>query len=192
MRGPGSGRWRKPKKAVPVEDCQAALDVVSLVRRPGYGPGRRGTLRWLEGSSVDCEVRRGPACELILVLRYTVEALWFGHGEAVEFPIRLTTREPHLRGWWGRCPLAINGPPCGRRVAYFYRPRGRRYFGCRVCYRLTYTSCQVSHQNTEDFVGALQEFAKVTGLNKVRRSTALRAVAIDGSGQPKGVSSPTA
>jgi hypothetical protein len=123
---------------------------------------------------------------LILVLRYTLEALWFGPGEEVELPIRLTTREPHHRGWWGTCPLSLNGQPCGRRVAYLYRPRGRRYFGCRVCYRLTYASCQVSHQNMEDFVGMLREFTKVTGLDKFRRMTALRAVELDRADRPKG------
>jgi hypothetical protein len=34
----------------------------------------------------------------------------------------------------------------GRRVGKLYLPPGARYFGCRLCYDLTYTSCQESHK----------------------------------------------
>lgn len=45
-----------------------------------------------------------------------------------------------------RTPPAPRGVRCGRRVRKLYLPPGGRYFGCRHCYRLTYTSCQESHQ----------------------------------------------
>jgi hypothetical protein len=46
--------------------------------------------------------------------------------------------------WWFLCPLARKdgGPP--RRAAKLYLPPGRRYFGSRQAYGLTYQSCQES------------------------------------------------
>jgi hypothetical protein len=38
--------------------------------------------------------------------------------------------------------LVVSGSPCYRRVGKLYLPPGGRYFGCRHCYDLTYTSCQ--------------------------------------------------
>jgi hypothetical protein len=43
-------------------------------------------------------------------------------------------------------PLIVNGRSCGRRVGKRYLPPGARYFGCRRCHDLTYTSCQESHR----------------------------------------------
>ena len=43
---------------------------------------------------------------------------------------------------WFVCPLYIAGRPCRRRVGKLYLPPGRRYFGCRHCYNLTYISAQ--------------------------------------------------
>jgi hypothetical protein len=48
--------------------------------------------------------------------------------------------------WWFVCPLLVRGEACNRRVAKLYLPPSSRYFGCRHCYRLTYTSCQESHK----------------------------------------------
>jgi hypothetical protein len=50
----------------------------------------------------------------------------------------------HLGGcrWWGRYPLQRDGIECGRRVGKLYVPPGSRYFGCRRCHDLTYTSVQ--------------------------------------------------
>jgi len=58
--------------------------------------------------------------------------------------------------WWFICPLVVNERPCGRRVRKLYLPGGGRYFGCRHCYNLTYTSCQESHKYDSVFahVGA--------------------------------------
>jgi hypothetical protein len=55
----------------------------------------------------------------------------------------VTTRLPSggLR-WWFICLLVKNGELCGARVQKLYLPPGARYFGCRRCYDLTYTSAQ--------------------------------------------------
>jgi hypothetical protein len=44
--------------------------------------------------------------------------------------------------WSFICPLIVNGRPCGRRVGKLYLPPSARYFGCRHCHGLTYTSAQ--------------------------------------------------
>ena len=51
------------------------------------------------------------------------------------------------RRWWFTCPLVRNNVPCGRRCGKLHLPPGGRYFGCRRCYGLTYTSCQESHKH---------------------------------------------
>jgi hypothetical protein len=40
------------------------------------------------------------------------------------------------------CPLLVQGQACNRRVAKLYLPPSSRYFGCRYCQDLTYTSAQ--------------------------------------------------
>ena len=63
--------------------------------------------------------------------------------------MRLTATRPRFGGlrWWFVCPLVVNGRPCNRRVAKLHLPPPARYFGCRLCYRLTYASCQESHRH---------------------------------------------
>jgi hypothetical protein len=68
--------------------------------------------------------------------------------ESASYRVGLTTTRPRFGGlrWWFVCPLVKNDVPCGRRVGKLYLPPGGRYFGCRTCYDLTYTSCQESHK----------------------------------------------
>src|SRR5262249_11129670 len=79
-----------------------------------------------------------------LRLRYTLPQV----EASVGYWIALTTTRPHFGGlrWWFVCPLVRNGQECNRRVAKLYLPPGGRYFGCRHCYGLTYTTCPESHQ----------------------------------------------
>jgi hypothetical protein len=64
--------------------------------------------------------------------------------ESLDYRVRLTTTQPRFGGlrWWFVCPLGVNGRACSRRVGKLYLPPGRRYFGCRHCHGLTYTSAQ--------------------------------------------------
>ena len=68
---------------------------------------------------------------------------------AAGYPLAITWTQPHYGGrrWWWICPLIVDGLPCRRRVGKLYLPPGRRYFGCRHCYHLTYRSCQESNQS---------------------------------------------
>ena len=149
MGGPGSGRR---SRKLTVEEC-LFLDIDELVRR-GLAAGGKApvfvksasVLRKKQVGSIDFDlggVRKAP----VLSLRYVVE--WEGERQEVIEPIHLETTRPHFGGvrWWFTCPFVVDGTPCGRRVGKLYLPVGRRYFGCRHCYDLTYRSCQESHKS---------------------------------------------
>jgi hypothetical protein len=73
--------------------------------------------------------------------------------EQLDYRVGLTTTRPRFGGlrWWFVCPLVVNGRSCGRRVGKLYLPPRGRYFGCRHCYDLTYTSCQ-EHDKRVDWL----------------------------------------
>jgi hypothetical protein len=98
-------------------------------------------------------------------LSYTLTA----SGEEIDYRVPLTATRPRFGGlrWWFACPLIVGGRPCGRRSGKLYL-RGR-YFGCRRCHDLTYTSCRESHT----YDGVIRLLAADTGLDF---DTAKRAV----------------
>jgi hypothetical protein len=65
-------------------------------------------------------------------------------GVNVDYRVWLAATRPRFGGrrWWFLCPLSRDGRQCGRRVGKLSLPPGGRYFGCRHCYDLTYTSAQ--------------------------------------------------
>ena len=147
MGGYGSGRhWSYTKSTV--EDC-CALDVNWMTREGMFdGGGRRsGSIRWPNAytgkatSSLGYEVN---APEWWLRLHYRSVR----DDDRFDYKVTLTTTELPWGGtrWWFTCPLAPDGQHCDRRVCKLYLPPGGRYFGCRHCYDLTYTSCQQSHK----------------------------------------------
>jgi hypothetical protein len=79
-------------------------------------------------------------------LWYTLVSTATNETESPDYHVRLVTTRPHFGGlrWWFLCPVTVNEVACGRRVGKLYLPPGARYFGCRHCHRLTYTSCQRS------------------------------------------------
>ena len=66
----------------------------------------------------------------------------------MDYRVALQTTFPRLGGarWWFTCPLVVDGRACERRVAKLYLPPNGRYYGCRRCNRLSYTSCQESRK----------------------------------------------
>ena len=147
MGGHGSG-WHRSKKTT-AEDC-LILSMDTFVRRQALVPGghtRGGWGWWREGESdpfarIGYEVDATNPDRAWLRLDYSV------NGTPVDCRVQLTTTRPTYGGqrWWFICPLQRrdNGPP--RRVAKLYLPPCERYFGSRVGYGLTYTSCQESGQ----------------------------------------------
>jgi hypothetical protein len=148
MGGFGSG-WHRGKRMT-VEDGWT-LSAAKLMRDGMIRPGRhwRGQLTWRntetgeEVSTIGFEsvtsADSGTAW-----LRYTRSRT----GEKAVLEVALTTTPLPWGGrrWWFTCPLIIGGRECRRRLVKLYLPPGAKYFGCRHCYGLTYTSCQESHK----------------------------------------------
>lgn len=147
MGSSGSG-WRRSKKAT-VEDG-LVLSMTTFVHRKALVPGAhtQGSWGWWREGEKDpfarigYEVDAGDFEHAWLRLDYRVNDI------PVDYRIRLVTSQPTYGGcrWWFICPLVRKdgGPP--RRVAKLHLPPGERYFGSRVGYGLTYTSCQESGQ----------------------------------------------
>jgi hypothetical protein len=145
MGGFGSGqRWSK--KAV-VEGCYA-IDTATMKRWKLLVPGiaeRPGSFQWRRGteekpsSSVGYRLTVGQDSGT-LRLMYSMKSL----NADLDYSVRLVTTPCHLGGsrWWFLCPLSRNGVACGRRVRKLYL--SGKYFGCRHCHHLTYTSRQES------------------------------------------------
>ncbi len=150
MGGPGSGRLPTFNTKTTVEQCLVlAADRSLLGQFPEEGAVRY-SLTWRhgnreEGSIGCCAMTRDGERRLALRYRTTPRQ---GESEQIEEPIELTWTPCRFGGrrWWFRCPLIRNGQLCGRRVAKLYLPPGGRYFGCRHCYDLTYTSAQEAHK----------------------------------------------
>jgi len=152
MGGSGSGRWRWHDKKTTVEEC-LILSAGKLARDGIIAQSSgSGWLQWTNTATGERTASVGYSREIhndrvVLRLRYTVAR---GHGDSVgvEQSIWLQTTPSAVGGrrWWFTCPLVVNGRPCGRRVEKLYLPPGVRYFGCRHCHDLTYTSCQESHR----------------------------------------------
>ena len=153
MGGSGSGSWKTLDKKTTVEEC-GSIDALRWQRVGILQPSvsnYSGRWRWFDpdtkeeygsiGYQSDCDKTFGS-----VRLSYTVTR---EEGKVpLDYRVRLTTTTTpwgKLR-WWFICPLVADGRPCGRRVRKLYMPGGGRYFGCRHCYDLTYTSCQESHE----------------------------------------------
>jgi hypothetical protein len=147
MGGFGSGRWGAHLKAGTVENCRC-LDA-GRWGREGFlkaGIWIRGSCTWFrdaarteQTSAIGLEVNT-QADPPWVQLSYTFTK----SEEALDYLVRLTRTRPHFGGlrWWFVCPLSKNGVACGRRVSKLFLPPHGRYFGCRHCHELTYTSCQ--------------------------------------------------
>ena len=80
-----------------------------------------------------------------LRLRYSITQT----GEALDYRVDLQTTRPNFGGlrWWFTCPLVVAGRPCRRRCEKLYLSPGAKYYGCRVCYDLSYTSRREDRAN---------------------------------------------
>jgi hypothetical protein len=172
MGGRGSGNhfhwWRSSKKTT-VEAC-LSLDANRWTREGILRAGVHlaGSWRWVYHSGQECsigyEVLARDMEWPLLRLDYARTAE--GRQEPVDYHVRLETTRPTFGGlrWWFICPLVVGGIPCGRRVGKLYLPPGGRYFGCRRCHSLTYTSCQ-EHDKRVDALRRNPELLAALGSN---------------------------
>lgn len=134
MGGYGSGRSGYKQKA---EDCRS-LDVNRLHREGCLTAGSQGNWVWSrDGEEV---ARIGYKAEDgKLVLDYCFRQ-YGGEWEPITQVVWLTFKDCHYGNQrpYFRCPGVINGRHCGRRVGKLFS--GGRYFLCRHCYRVGYSS----------------------------------------------------
>ena len=136
MGGFGSGRRSDTGRST-VETCRN-IDIHEL-RRTGYlEPGQLRSMRWRRGDrELGSIAIRAEHDSVVLIYRCRVgTADWQDIQETVTItrvPCNLGGSRPYFL-----CPGVVNGVGCGRRVAKLYA--GDRYFLCRHCYRLAYTS----------------------------------------------------
>jgi hypothetical protein len=163
MGGHGSGRWDRPEAKATVEDC-LTLSTTFLLRHKALQLGGRKGLRatWTVGllqeplTTIVIDTHVDLEDEAYLELHYRL------NGREYRYEISLVETALPWRGsrWWFLCPLARSGNPCGRRVSKLYVPPGLRYFGCRHCYDLTYTSSQKSLNRQLDLDRLFRKLAK--------------------------------
>jgi hypothetical protein len=148
MGGQGSGNWYRWRKKTTVEDCWT-LDANQFMREGVFQVGEFRKLGWVwrltngpQQADLDYEV---DATNLVRPW-FRVSYRLIRTGEVLDYKISLTTSCPNYGGWrwWFLCPLSVGGRMCGRRVGKLYLPPFGRYYGCRNCHDLTYTSCQRS------------------------------------------------
>lgn len=150
MGGYGSSRWSYASKRTTVEDClflsTARLTRLRLLMADFH---YSGSLNWSntrtgeKTSTIGYDAETGPDGGSVR-LHYTRTKA----GDDVDYRVTLTTTPLPWGGlrWWFICPLIRNGHACRRRCGKLYLPPGGRWFGCRRCYDLTYTTCQESHK----------------------------------------------
>jgi hypothetical protein len=140
MGGVGSGnRWNHTGRNT-VEDCRS-IDVRRWKREGYLTPGHRINWQWSRNGEVVARINGfSEAHRVVLSFRFREHA---GDWQDVEEPITLERTLGTLGGHrvWFRCP-AIG---CGRRVAKLYG--AHKYFACRHCYKLAYSS---SRENAGD------------------------------------------
>ncbi len=136
MGGFGSGRPSGFGRDT-VESCRS-IDVNRLHREGCLASGWCGSWEWKrDGERVAWISMRAKENRLVLSYNYRlIGKEW----QSVEEPVpivRVPCRFGGTRPYF-ICPGVVNGIPCGRRVAKLYGPG--RYFLCRHCYRLAYSS----------------------------------------------------
>jgi hypothetical protein len=136
MGGFGSGRSSGSGRSK-AEDCRS-LDVNRLHREGCLHPGWAGGWSWTVGGERVAWI--GLRAEIDrLRLIYSVRIAGGDWEDVVETVgiVRVRCRYGGSRPFFC-CPGVVSGRACGRRVAKLYGPG--RYFLCRDCYRLAYSS----------------------------------------------------
>jgi hypothetical protein len=151
---------RSWEKKTTVEECRA-LSLVWL-RKNGYlRPGvRTGIIQWKNGiGNVIGSITLQSSISIVegqddgfVRLSYTITNAE-GIKTSLDYQVGLATTPCHYGGvrYWFVCPLARNGQSCRRRTTRLFLPGGATHFGCRVCYDLTYESCQ-EHDSRVDWL----------------------------------------
>lgn len=140
MGGYGSGRRGGRQTA---EQCRS-LNIAALKRGGCLKAGWRGGWCWTLDGQEQARVSLRAEKDRI-VLDYNVH-LFGGEWEPITQPVRITYSDCHFGGQrpYFLCPGVLSGTHCSRRVGKLFA--GGRYFLCRHCYNITYSSqSEASH-----------------------------------------------
>ena len=159
MGGPGSGRSEFDSKKLTVEQC-TCLDARQLKLKAGleYSGELAWQHRYTKETICSCEISLdtlNPQSAWIQ-LSYGFQDT----GEHFCYDIDLENMAQPFGGlrWYFSCPTEDrDGQLCGRRVSKLYLPPGGKVFGCRYCHDLTYTSCQTSHMDCDQFYAEIAD-----------------------------------
>jgi hypothetical protein len=154
MGGYGSGR--RIRRKTTVEESRE-LDIAKFpVAEFAYQSSWPRVVTWRNHMD-EVTATIGYTCEPLgsdsAILRFKYSVTRAGEKIQIDEPIQVVTTKPNFGGvrWWFICPLTVNGIACQRRVRKLYLASGGRYFGCRICYNLTYESVRTH----DDRVGKL-------------------------------------
>jgi len=152
-----SNRWT-------VEDCKTIT--TSFLNKNDYFTGgvKRGEITWrLNGAktcSINIIVSTVKGDEYIRFQYMQTDRKKTAETTKLDYMARLSSTPCYFGGrrWWFICPLDA----CHRRVGSLHLGRGK-YFGCRHCLNLTYTSSQESHKHGRLFrdLGITEKQAKM-------------------------------
>lgn len=135
MGGRGSGSYSRWDSKSTTES-QNRIDIRWLKKNQHLWPGNIGILSWSQrGEETGSIIYRMEIGRMILNYRYRYRS---GEWQAVEQDIHFNQTPCNYGGhrWWFLCPR------CDRRVAVLYG--AGKYFLCRHCHGLTYSSQQES------------------------------------------------
>jgi len=153
------GRWSYSSRRT-VEECKSIstkfLNAQNIFDYSLYNGGLSWSRCGEKTGSISFSVSTVEGDEYIR-FQYTQTDRHTGEKTELDYKAELTWTPCFFGGrrWWFICPLVVNGRACERRVGVLYLGGGK-YFGCRHCYDLTYTSCRDSHR----FDGLFADIAK--------------------------------
>lgn len=140
MGGIGSGRhWHYGAKDT-VEGYRS-IDVRRWQREGLLTPRRCFNWQWTRDGEAVANINvRAEAGRVVLSYRYKRNE---GEWESLDYPVLLESTPSTYGGvrYWFRCPAV----GCGRKAAVLYL--GGRYFACRHCYQLAYSSQRESRDD---------------------------------------------
>jgi len=129
MGGSGSGNWYRFASKTVAEQC-CSIDVRQLSRWGYLKPWLKYPLKWNNGSNIVIETKPG-AIELFYGISRNEQPREDVH---ITVPLSWSSCNYGKKRPWFICP----GKGCGRRVAKLYLVG--KYFLCRHCHNLTYSS----------------------------------------------------
>ena len=136
MGGSGSGNWYRWSKRTSTDQYRC-LDVRKLHREGSLRPGSSSIISWSNADGKRTASMGVKGGNDAVTLHYTVT---IGEKEPEDLDYRVPLSWTPCNYGAKRPCFLCPGQDCGRRVALLYQPG--RYYLCRHCYDLVYTSQQ--------------------------------------------------